>query len=107
MTLRWTGLVGLGVAILLMAGALSAGRSDVAVPENEPRYRECVSYSLKREEGGGEASARPGLSKAQLWCACLWRGAPAEFSGPLAVLARSPEGGSLRQTCHAQANWGG
>lgn len=99
------------VAALVVIGTLASGPAYAVdeynrVPAGDTQYSSCVSYAMKKYEGGSEASPIPGQSKAQAWCTCLWNETPNDFTGGLAKFSESSKGAKINKICEKYADWG-
>ncbi|MBR9971064.1 hypothetical protein KEC16_04985 [Magnetospirillum sp. J10] len=91
---------------LLSANMAFAGTEYNTVPAGDAQYKSCVSYALKKYEGGEEASPIRGQTKAQAWCTCLWNETPDNFTGGLAKFSESDKGQKVNKVCEKYSDWG-
>jgi hypothetical protein len=91
---------------ILSSAAAYAGDEYNKVPAGDKQYSSCVSYALKRYEGGEAKSPIAGQTKAQAWCTCMWNETPDNFTGGLVKFSESSKGEKTNRICEKYADWG-
>lgn len=74
-------------------------------PGNDAQYTQCITYAMKKFEGGGEKSKIKGQTNAQAWCTCLWNETPDDFKGNLVTFSESSKGTSINKLCERYSGW--
>lgn len=95
----------IGIGMLVSSAAYAAGEYN-DVPAGDVQFKNCVSYAMKKYDGGDAASPIAGQTKAQAWCECLWNETPEDFTGGLAKFSESSKGAAVNRVCEKYANWG-
>jgi len=90
---------------LCAAGTASADDTYNTVPKGDTVYAQCQATSLKRYEGGTDASPIAGQSKVEAFCTCMWNETPDDFKGDLAKFSETTKGAATNKTCEKYANW--
>ncbi|MEI6987575.1 MAG: hypothetical protein WCK65_15780 [Rhodospirillaceae bacterium] len=91
---------------LLATSSAFAGDEYNAVPVNDAQYAQCITYSLKKWEGGGDKSPIADQTKVEAFCTCMWNETSDDFKGNLAKFSETPRGAVINKTCEKYSNWG-
>ncbi|MEI6558852.1 MAG: hypothetical protein WCO00_10640 [Rhodospirillaceae bacterium] len=96
----------LSAVFLFATSAAFAADEYAVVPAGDAQYIQCKAYSMKKWEGGGDASPIAGQTKAEAFCVCMWNETPDDFKGSLAKFSETAKGAATNKICEKYSNWG-
>jgi hypothetical protein len=92
-------------ALCIGSYAFAADKYNDVSSEDQQQYLACKTYSLKKYEGGENASPIPGQTKAEAFCTCMWNETAEDFKAGLAKFSETPKGAATNKICEKYANW--
>ena len=95
----------LSALMLCASGMAFAADQYEAVPAGDAQFKECITYTTTKYEGGSAASPIAGQNKAQAFCTCMWQETPEDFKGNLGKFSDTEKGAKANSLCEKYSGW--
>ena len=92
-------------AMILSLSSAAFAEQYEAVPAGDAQFKQCLTYTTTKYEGGEAASPIAGQTKAQAFCTCMWQETPEDFKGSLGRFADTEKGAKTNAICEKYSGW--
>ncbi len=91
--------------ILCASAAAFAAEQYEPVAAGDAQFKQCLTYTTTKYEGGEAASPIAGQTKAQAFCTCMWQETPEDFKGNIGKFADTAKGAATNAICEKYSGW--